>query len=137
MLDLSRIESGNLRLQPATLDLPRAGRGDASRWSSDAAQRAASGSAQELGPGTLGACVGDATRVKQILTNLLSNAVKYNVDGGRVHVASRLVRRRLRRDRGHRHRPGHDAGSRWTSCSSRSTGSAASARRPRAPASAW
>jgi len=27
--------------------------------------------------------------VKQILTNLLSNAVKYNVDDGRIHVASR------------------------------------------------
>ena len=29
--------------------------------------------------------LGDATRVKQILTNLLSNAVKYNRDGGRIH----------------------------------------------------
>ncbi len=46
---------------------------------------------QDLGPGTSG-IVGDATRVKQILTNLLSNAVKYNSDGGRVHIASRLVR---------------------------------------------
>ena len=36
-------------------------------------------------------CCGDATRVKQILTNLLSNAVKYNVEGGRMHVASRAA----------------------------------------------
>ena len=33
--------------------------------------------------------IGDATRVKQILTNLLSNAIKYNHGGGRVSVSSR------------------------------------------------
>ena len=41
-------------------------------------------------PGRRGV-VGDETRVKQILTNLLSNAIKYNVEGGRVHVVSRLA----------------------------------------------
>ena len=43
---------------------------------------------EDLDPGAEIA-LGDATRVKQILTNLLSNAVKYNRDGGRVHVTSR------------------------------------------------
>jgi CheY-like chemotaxis protein/anti-sigma regulatory factor (Ser/Thr protein kinase) len=35
--------------------------------------------------------LGDATRVKQILTNLLSNAVKYNKDGGRIQITSRAA----------------------------------------------
>jgi CheY-like chemotaxis protein len=35
--------------------------------------------------------IGDATRVKQILTNLLSNAIKYNTAGGQVIVSSRLA----------------------------------------------
>ena len=90
VLDLSRIESGNLRLQTATLDLGELVQATTALVASDAAS-AASGSAQELGPGTRRRSLGDATRVKQILTNLLSNAVKYNIDGGRVHIASRLA----------------------------------------------
>jgi signal transduction histidine kinase len=90
VLDLSRIESGNLRLQPATLDLPELIAATVALVASDALARDIRIS-QNLGQGTSG-IVGDATRVKQILTNLLSNAVKYNADGGRVHVASRLVK---------------------------------------------
>jgi CheY-like chemotaxis protein/nitrogen-specific signal transduction histidine kinase len=90
VLDLSRIESGNLRLQPATLDLPELISATVALVASDALARDIRIS-QDLGPGTSG-IVGDATRVKQILTNLLSNAVKYNNEGGRVHIASRLIR---------------------------------------------
>ena len=90
VLDLSRIESGNLRLQLATLDLPELISATVALVASDALARDIRIS-QDLGPGTSGV-VGDATRVKQILTNLLSNAVKYNSEGGRVHIASRLIR---------------------------------------------
>ena len=89
VLDLSRIESDNLRLQTATLDAPELVRATVALVASDASRRGIRIS-EELAPGT-SAVVGDATRVKQILTNLLSNAVKYNVDGGRVHVASRIA----------------------------------------------
>ena len=89
VLDLSRIESGNLRLQPTTLDLPELVAATVALVASDALRREIRIS-QDLAPGTAG-IVGDATRVKQILTNLLSNAVKYNADSGRVHIASRVV----------------------------------------------
>ena len=89
VLDLSRIESGNLRLQPTTLDLPELVAATIALVTSDALRREIRIS-QDLAPGTAG-IIGDATRVKQILTNLLSNAVKYNADAGRVHIASRLV----------------------------------------------
>nr|MDQ2733687.1 CHASE domain-containing protein [Pseudomonadota bacterium] len=89
VLDLSRIESGNLRLQIATLELPELVTAAVALVASDASRRDIRISS-DLAPGTAG-ILGDATRVKQILINLLSNAVKYNIDGGRVHIASRLT----------------------------------------------
>jgi PAS domain S-box-containing protein len=89
VLDLSRIESDNLRLQAATLGLPELVQASIALVRSDAGLRGIQIS-EELAPGTA-AVIGDPTRVKQILTNLLSNAVKYNVEGGRIHVASRLA----------------------------------------------
>jgi PAS domain S-box-containing protein len=89
VLDLSRIDSGNLRLETTTLDLAGLVEATTALVTSDASRRGIRIS-QALAPGT-SALLGDATRVKQILTNLLSNAVKYNIDNGRVHVASRLA----------------------------------------------
>jgi signal transduction histidine kinase/CheY-like chemotaxis protein len=89
VLDLSRIDSGNLRLQTTTLDLGELVEASTALVASDAAKRGIRISV-ELAPGS-SAVFGDATRVKQILTNLLTNAVKYNVDNGRVHIASRLA----------------------------------------------
>jgi len=89
VLDLSRIDSGNLRLQTTTLELGELVDATTALVASDAAARGIRIS-QQLAP-EASAVLGDATRVKQILTNLLSNAVKYNIDNGRVHVASRIA----------------------------------------------
>ena len=89
VLDLSRIESGNLRLQLTTLNLGELLDATVAMVHADA-QRRRIAITRDLAPGTT-TVLGDATRVKQILTNLLSNAVKYNVDGGRIHVASRAL----------------------------------------------
>jgi PAS domain S-box-containing protein len=85
-LDLSRIESGALKLQPARLALDSLldeaqalVEGDA-RARRLAISRALGVQAKHV--------LGDATRVKQVLTNLLSNAVKYNVDGGSITIES-------------------------------------------------
>jgi CheY-like chemotaxis protein len=86
VLDLSRIESGTLNLQPHPLDLTELLASTFALVERDA-QRRGIAITQDLRPG-LTQVIGDATRVKQILTNLLSNAVKYNVDGGRIHVAT-------------------------------------------------
>ncbi len=87
VLDLSRIDSGNLRLQTETLSIADVLAASISLVEGEAAQRRIV-ILQELDP-AIASVLGDATRVKQILTNLLSNAVKYNVDDGRIHVASR------------------------------------------------
>ncbi|MEO8806548.1 MAG: PAS domain S-box protein, partial [Burkholderiaceae bacterium] len=88
VLDLSRIESGNLRLHTETLNLGELLAASIAMVEGDAKQRRIL-IIQELGVGT-GTVLGDSTRVKQILTNLLSNAVKYNLEGGRIHIASRV-----------------------------------------------
>ncbi|MEP7100473.1 MAG: CHASE domain-containing protein, partial [Burkholderiales bacterium] len=89
VLDLSRIESGNLRLQVETLNLAELLDATVSMVEGEARQRRLAIS-REFAAGT-GTVLGDATRVKQILINLLSNAVKYNTDDGRIHIGSRLI----------------------------------------------
>jgi PAS domain S-box-containing protein len=89
VLDLSRIESGNLRLTTKSLDLTELLDSTESLIEGEARQRGIRISRQ-IAPGAT-MVLGDATRVKQILTNLLSNAVKYNADGGRIHIGSRLL----------------------------------------------
>jgi PAS domain S-box-containing protein len=83
-LDLSRIESGSLSLSPQPLDLVQMAEAARGLVASAAAQRQISVSVSAQ-PG-LPAAVGDATRVRQVLTNLLTNAVKYNRPGGSVRV---------------------------------------------------
>ena len=88
VLDLSRIESGNLKLQIEPVNLPELLAASLAMVDADVKRRGLRVST-ELADGT-GVLMGDTTRVKQVLVNLLSNAVKYNTDGGRVHIASRL-----------------------------------------------
>jgi len=84
VLDLSRIESGSLRLQLARLDVQSL---------VDESVGLVSRQAQERGVRFVvsgvpaGRVIADATRLKQVLTNLLSNAVKYNREGGEVRVS--------------------------------------------------
>jgi PAS domain S-box-containing protein len=88
-LDLSRIESGHVDLEPRTLDLAELVLA-AQALVQQAAERRRIRIEVHLGLGAQ-AVIGDSTRVKQILTNLLSNAVKYNLEGGSVIVASRMA----------------------------------------------
>jgi PAS domain S-box-containing protein len=84
VLDLSRIESGTVRLQIERLDLGDIVPQSVALVAPSAAVRGIRVD-QVLESDALGV-LGDATRIKQILTNLLSNAVKYNVEGGRIRV---------------------------------------------------
>jgi PAS domain S-box-containing protein len=87
VLDLSRIESGNLKLQLEPVNLPALLNASLAMVDTEAKRRRLQVSV-ELADGT-SALLGDPTRVKQILVNLLSNAVKYNTEAGRIHIASR------------------------------------------------
>ena len=89
VLDLSRIESGNLRLSAETLPLDALIESTRAMVQGEADRRGITITHDRRShpPSALG----DATRVKQILTNLLTNAVKYNADGGSVEIATRQV----------------------------------------------
>jgi PAS domain S-box-containing protein len=88
-LDLSRIESGMLKLEPVSLELT-ALVAAALAMVAPAAEKRRLQIDQRIDRRAR-AVLGDETRIKQILTNLLSNAVKYNVDDGRVLVKARLT----------------------------------------------
>jgi PAS domain S-box-containing protein len=90
VLDLSRIESGNLRLQIETLNLAELFDATVAMVEGDAQRRRIAITRKFSHDAAT--VLGDATRVKQILTNLLSNAVKYNADGGQIHISNHVVR---------------------------------------------
>ena len=89
MLDLSRIDAGMLKLSPAPIDLAPL----VAHCISMVEPAALAGSitlsthiAAHAPP-----VLGDATRLKQVISNLLSNAVKYNTPGGSVAVTARAL----------------------------------------------
>jgi PAS domain S-box-containing protein len=88
-LDLARIESGAVQLNLAPLALGPLVSACEAMVSNAAGQRGIRvARALEL---DAVAVMGDATRLKQVLTNLLSNAVKYNRSGGTVTVSARRL----------------------------------------------
>ncbi len=85
-LDLARIESGHVELAPETLDLQEVVADVCALLAHNAQKGNVRIDVRLFEQARL--VVGDATRVKQILTNLLSNAIKYNVAEGRVLISS-------------------------------------------------
>jgi len=91
VLDLSRIDTGTLKLQTQPIDLPAL---------LDSVHNLVREQAHKAGvtlavDGMLPAGWGvraDETRLRQILTNLLTNAIKYNRTGGSAHVQATLDR---------------------------------------------
>jgi CheY-like chemotaxis protein len=87
VLDLSGLESGELKLSRQAVELDSLVRRSVPLVESLATQH---GVAVELG-GLGGVADADPIRLRQVLINLLSNAIKYNHRGGRVVVQSRAA----------------------------------------------
>lgn len=94
VLDLSRVESGRLELQPEPVDLAS----DIQDAVSLVAQRAeAHGiTIEQRVARDLPLLDADPLRLRQILINLLTNAVKFTPDGGRVTIDAVAVARSVR-----------------------------------------
>jgi signal transduction histidine kinase len=80
ILDLSRIEAGQLEIQPSDFDLEPAIRAAVQPFTAKAQDKGL-GFSLEIDPSAQGYCAGDPLRLGQVLTNLLSNAVKFTAQG--------------------------------------------------------
>lgn len=88
LLDLGRIEAGQLRIEPEEVDLPLLVREGVSMVSASA-RKAGLDLDIEL-PEGLPRLVADPRAVVQILVSLMTNAVKFTPAGGRVRVGARI-----------------------------------------------
>src|SRR6185312_5277868 len=80
VLDLARIESGRLELKAEPFDLAQAARDVASLFEPSAKAKGLALSV-ESAPAAAGLFVGDAARLRQVISNLVSNAVKFTEAG--------------------------------------------------------
>jgi signal transduction histidine kinase len=89
LLDLSRLEAGQVELTPLPLDLkPLLQEVAASLQSQMQARRQ---QFRLVLPSQLPPVLGDSTRLVQIFTNLVANANKYTPEGGRITVTAQVV----------------------------------------------
>jgi len=84
ILDISRVESGHMTLQPAATDLVELVRGTLNVFEGNARTKGLH-LQRELPDGPVWV-MADALRLKQVLSNLLSNAIKFT-DRGDVHTS--------------------------------------------------
>jgi CheY-like chemotaxis protein/anti-sigma regulatory factor (Ser/Thr protein kinase) len=80
VLDLARIESGRLELKAEDFDLAQAASDVAALFEATARAKGLALSV-ETEPAAAGCFVGDAPRIRQVLSNLVSNAVKFTAKG--------------------------------------------------------
>jgi len=84
ILDLARIEAGKMELRPEPFDLASSVNACSALFDA-AAQAKGLDLEVTIAPDALGAYVGDAARIRQILANLLGNAVKFT-QAGRIRL---------------------------------------------------
>lgn len=90
LLDVTQIESGNLNLEQASIDLA-ALLDEAVKWHALVAMP--KGTHIELHPVEFGMIYADPLRLRQVIDNLISNAVKYSPPGSLVQVELRRIDR--------------------------------------------
>ncbi len=94
ILDVSKIEAGQLKLESEPFDLGGCLEKIASLHAAAAAAKGIR-LVWNVAPAAAGTYVGDPTRITQVLSNLLSNAVKFT-DQGEVRLTARASKRGLR-----------------------------------------
>ena len=90
LLDISRIESGRIKieLRPLDLDAPF----DRAMASLKSRAKEKSISIHKEIPSDLPQAYGDSDKIEQIFINLLDNAIKFTPEGGKIWLTAKLVR---------------------------------------------
>ncbi len=89
LLDLARIDSGQVVMQKTPLDIPQILAGTVDRLLPQAARKQVKLVKQWA---ELPAVVGDGDRLAQVFTNFLDNAIRHTPPGGRVTISSKIAR---------------------------------------------
>lgn len=87
--EISRIETGELKMTMAPFDLRRVARDVVELLEPIASENQVALRGQI--PETLPPVLGDGNRIRQVLINLIENAIKYNNPGGQVELIARLT----------------------------------------------
>jgi len=90
LLDVSRLESGSLKIEHSDVDACEVAREGVREMRVQAAAASVALSL-DLPEVPLPCIRGDRTRLKQVLLNLMSNAIKYNRPGGQVSVRAEVA----------------------------------------------
>lgn len=93
LLDVAKIETGALSLDPAPFDLRRALKETVAFWSGQAEAKGL-GLHLEMTAGLPGRVLEDEARLRQVLFNLMSNAIKFT-EAGQVKLLARIEGDRL------------------------------------------
>lgn len=89
VLDISKIEAGKLTLESVDFDLPGMIR-EASALLNERAHDKDLLLNLDIGPGVPRFCLGDPTRIRQVIINLLGNAIKFTKQG-EVRLSARVL----------------------------------------------
>jgi signal transduction histidine kinase/ActR/RegA family two-component response regulator len=89
ILDTARIESGKVTIEPTPFHLGQAVRSVGMLWAARAEEKGV-GLSVDLDPALETVVIGDAVRLRQILTNLVSNALKFT-EAGSVQVRGAMI----------------------------------------------
>jgi PAS domain S-box-containing protein len=84
ILDVSRVISGTLRLEPRPIDLTSVLTGAIDALKEQALKKGVQ--LKTMLGAAVGMVAGDADRLQQVVSNLVSNAIKFTPEGGRVEV---------------------------------------------------
>src|SRR5690606_24473290 len=95
ILDVARIESGKVTIEPAPFDLEEASRDVSALWAPLAMGKGVE-LRLEYDPALPRLVLGDAVRLRQVLTNLVSNALKFTQEGSVTLKVARIEGDRVR-----------------------------------------
>ena len=87
VLDMSKLESGEIQLEEKAFDLRELVRDAALSVETQAAEQGLTFTMEELEPEAHWQVIGSPLHIRQILQNIMSNAVKYNRENGSVHIS--------------------------------------------------